>query len=205
MGWIDPFGLTAKPGDCPRNSLEHDNIAHGGYFSRKEQRRSEYEAKLKKHTVSAIKQKDLDKLLGAEKFAAVTVSSFKEADTLLHTAFPNALKFTGPGPGPIKILSGMNKEELIGAARLNDEHALSKVEMYRKAKSIASREKDSKDTIIFHKDYLYDNEEGILHGHSSVTPEDHPHRHIPHINIEGYKDGKYFKREILIDRKKSKK
>ncbi|EOU7475430.1 RHS repeat-associated core domain-containing protein, partial [Escherichia coli] len=86
----------------------------------------------------------------------ITVSSFKDADKVLHTAFPNARKVTGAG----------NKPEIKTA---------------QQKKEFKLRPSEKGNTAVYHKDYQF-NKDGTLAGHESL-PDGHPHKNMPHINI----------------------
>lgn len=127
---------------------------------------------------TGVKAKDLAKLIEELKEGKdVTVASFPEADQVLFGAFPDAKKVRGPGPGKSKE---QNERQII-----------------------EFRERKKREGgIFFHKDYLryrpgdpeYDaltdeqkkELKGVLYGHETVTPTDHPHRWIAHVNIIGY-------------------
>jgi hypothetical protein len=161
---------------CP---CRKDEIAHGGYNNRKAQRKAEYERRIaeknSRRKTTRVKESDVKKLSRGED---IHVKSQEYADALLERTYPDAQKHRGSG------LKSSKKQE-------------NEIRRYREARKKAYQQKDSKDTVIYHKDYQRDND-GSLFGHETL-PNDHPHKTNRHINVDGYVNGEDISTTIIID------
>jgi len=87
----------------------------------------------------------------------VTVCSFKDAATVLFSAFPDAQKSAGAAD---KDPAKTKRDKL----------------------AFKSNRQNGTGRASYHMDYKVNPETGVLYGHESL-PDGHPHKTMPHINV----------------------